>query len=191
LRNRARQLSKLGTVEHRLLTDGEELPRWTADFLELEARGWKGKAGSALASTPGGAAFFSDVVRHAFERNRLMMMGLFIDERPAALFSGFLAAGGVVSFKTAMDESLARCSPGVLLMTDVIRQVHQLPPAFRWLDSCSSSDSTLKQLLGERLPVHSLLLAARPGGLAEALVAGAPLLRWGWRRLRPVKDAAD
>ena len=56
IRRLQKRLAELGAMEQRMLASRSELPHWCADFLALEASGWKGREGTALASLPGGAA---------------------------------------------------------------------------------------------------------------------------------------
>src|SRR3546814_8969695 len=50
LRRQANRLAEQGAVGLRRWQAGEGLDPWITAFLTLEARGWKGRAGSALAS---------------------------------------------------------------------------------------------------------------------------------------------
>src|SRR3546814_3430500 len=50
LRRQANRLAEQGTVAFRRWRAGDALDPWLDAFLDLEARGWKGQAGSALAS---------------------------------------------------------------------------------------------------------------------------------------------
>jgi hypothetical protein len=184
LRRLERNLGTAGPVRYAAPAGEGELTNWLDQFLALEARGWKGSAGSALASTREGARFFREIGLAAFRRGRLLMSGLYAGDAPIALFTGFLARDGVVAFKSAMDERYARHSPGVLLLLHVIERVHQSDPPMRWLDTSSAADSPLKQLFSERLPIHTLLLPAPHHPGAELVIAGLPLLKWARRQLR-------
>ena len=177
LRRCARHLGAAGPLRYRRVTTACELPFAVEQFLRLEASGWKGQEGSALASSPQGARFFADVAQAAFARDRLLLWALDVGDRPVAMFAAFRAAGGVFSFKSAMDEQHARFSPGTLLFLHVLEELHQLPADAAWLDTCSSWSSPLKLLCTERLPLATLMLAA-PRRLDAQLCLGAlPLMR--------------
>jgi hypothetical protein len=62
LKRLSNRLAELGHVETRWLGSREELRPWCDDFLALEAAGWKGKAGSALACDPATERFFREAV---------------------------------------------------------------------------------------------------------------------------------
>src|SRR6185369_3044939 len=54
-----RRLGEAGKLEYVELREAAEAEQWIADFIELEARGWKGRNASALGSTDCGRLFFS------------------------------------------------------------------------------------------------------------------------------------
>ena len=53
-----RRLAEAGKLEYVELQDAAEAEQWIAGFMELEARGWKGRNASALGSTDAGRLFF-------------------------------------------------------------------------------------------------------------------------------------
>src|SRR3546814_11561232 len=60
LRRQANRLAEQGAVTIRHWRAGEALDAWVDAFLDLEARGWKGRAGSAPASHGETEAWFRD-----------------------------------------------------------------------------------------------------------------------------------
>jgi CelD/BcsL family acetyltransferase involved in cellulose biosynthesis len=129
-----RRLEERGALEHRALRGHDDIERWIDEFLRIEASGWKGRQGSALACTEANARFARDVFRSAFERGRLLMLGLDLDRRPIARMCGFVAAEGSFAFKSAYDEAFASHAPGILIQFDWIRHIHEMPHV-RWSDS--------------------------------------------------------
>src|SRR5262249_9708926 len=138
-RRQGRLLGERGKLERRVLTDARDLESWIESFLALEASGWKGREGTALASAAADAAFFREAARGAFAAGRLLMLGLFLDGRPVAMKCNFLAPPGSFSFKIAFDESFASHSPGVLLELANVEHFASARPA-RWMDSCAVRD---------------------------------------------------
>ena len=133
---------------------------WTQDFLELEKRGWKGVAGTALAANPVERQYFEDIVAAGFERGQLQMLGLFLDNKPVALKCNFLTGGGAYVFKPAYDEAYARHSPGALLELDNIELCHGVKPVL-WMDSCAAPDAPMwNRLWLDRRPIQSLLISS-------------------------------
>ena len=136
LRRQANRLAEEGAVSLRRWQAGEGLDPWIDAFLTLEARGWKGRAGSALASHSDTEAWFRAVLTGAAGAGRLDMRALDLDGRPLAMLVNFLCPPGGFSFKTAFDEEYARFSPGVLLQQANLDLLDD--PKVVWVDSCAA-----------------------------------------------------
>ncbi|WP_447756281.1 GNAT family N-acetyltransferase [Sphingopyxis fribergensis] len=136
LRRQANRLAEQGAVRFRRWQAGEALDPWIDAFLDLEARGWKGRAGSALASHSDTEAWFRAILTGAAEAGRLDMRALDLDDRPLAMLVNFLCPPGGFSFKTAFDEEHARFSPGVLLQQANLDLLGD--PQIDWVDSCAA-----------------------------------------------------
>src|SRR5690606_30757952 len=65
LRRQHNRLAEEGELAFERRGDRDRVDRWVEDFLALEAKGWKGKAGSALASDPATAALFAGTITEA------------------------------------------------------------------------------------------------------------------------------
>src|SRR5688572_16159952 len=89
-----RRLGDHGPVEYRTLQHLADAPRWIDNFMALEAAGWKGVRGSALAASAAGQLFFSRSALEAAKRGRLMMLALYCGEHPVAMKCNFLAREG-------------------------------------------------------------------------------------------------
>ncbi|MDR7228106.1 GNAT family N-acetyltransferase [Sphingopyxis sp. BE259] len=138
LRRQANRLAEQGAVTFRRWQAGEAIEPWIDAFLDVEARGWKGRAGSALASHSDTQAWFRATIGGAADAGRLDMRALDLDEHPLAMLINFLAPPGGFSFKTAFDEDYARFSPGVLLQQANLDLLDD--PAIAWVDSCAAPD---------------------------------------------------
>ena len=138
LRRQHRRLAEEGELVAERLADSENLDRWCDEFLALERRGWKGAAGSALASDPRTATLFRDALGGAARRGRLERLAIRLDGRPLAMLANFLTPPGAFSFKTAFDEDYARFSPGVLLQRENLELLTR--PGIAWADSCAAAD---------------------------------------------------
>jgi CelD/BcsL family acetyltransferase involved in cellulose biosynthesis len=149
LERRLRRLAELGTVAHRQFADTDDLEIWCDEFLALEASGWKGRAGSALAAEPRTAAFFRDSVRGAHDSGKLHFLRIDLDDRPIAMLIAFLSPPGSLSFKIAFDEHYAAFSPGVQIQVDNLQILGRRD--VEWMDSCSSEDcAMINSLWAER-----------------------------------------
>ena len=136
LRRQANRLAEQGAVRFRRWQPGETIGGWIDAFLDLEARGWKGRAGSALASHGDTEAWFRAILTGAAEAGKLDMRALDLDDRPLAMLVNFLCPPGGFSFKTAFDEDFARFSPGVLLQQANLDLLDD--PRIDWVDSCAA-----------------------------------------------------
>lgn len=128
-------------------------------FLDLEAAGWKGRAGTALACDPGHATFFREAARAFAARGALELLFLEAAGRVAAARCSFRAGDASFCFKLAFDEGLARFSPGRELELRVIERFHDQAD-LRWMDSCAAPDNEIfNRLWPDR---RELVTVARP-----------------------------
>lgn len=184
LRRRQRKLEAEGQVRFEPLEPGADPGPWLADFLALEASGWKGRQGSALGSIAADRHFFEAIARAAHGRGRLLMSRLTLDGRPLAMNCNLLALPGGVAFKIAYDERYAKFAPGLLLELRKLETLHQIE-GLAWVDSCADRNSEMSnRLWPDRRILQQVRLAATPrlGGLFVSLM---PLARWARRHARP------
>jgi len=182
VRRKEKRLRERGRLVWRELEPGEDVRPWLDEFLELEARGWKGRAHSALACSEAEREFFVSAATAAHARGRLMFLGLFLDERPLALKCNFMTAAGGFAFKIAFDEEYAAFSPGFLLEIEHVRRLHGRP-GVGWMDSCADAQHAMINRLwpGRRTMATIVFGTGRAPG--DLLVSLMPLLRWGRRTL--------
>jgi CelD/BcsL family acetyltransferase involved in cellulose biosynthesis len=145
------------------------------EAFRVEAAGWKGAHGTALATDPVRGAFFHRYAQAASERGILRMCFLRIGGRAAA---AQIAVDNGLQFsllRAGYDEEFARCSPGMLLTAESMRWA-----ARRGLRSYEFNGEvepwTEVWGAGERPCCSIRAYPFRPRGLA-ALVAD------GWRAL--------
>ena len=134
LRRLHNRLAEKGTLAFERREGYAGLGEWTDKFLALEAAGWKGQAGSALASASDTRALFKRSLAGAAATGRLERLALRLDGRAIAMFANFITPPGAYSFKTAFDEGYARFSPGMLLQLENLALLER--PGVAWADSC-------------------------------------------------------
>ena len=182
LARKARRLSERGAVEHVRLDAEGDFEGWIDRFLALEASGWKGERGSALASREGDRRFAAAVFREAFRRGRLFTLGVDLDGIPIARCCSLLAGPGSFAFKTAYDERYADFSPGVLAELDRIAAFHALA-GIEWMDSFTGPDNKrLDAMWKDRIAVQASVVPLNRWG--ELALAALPVLRWAKRALK-------
>lgn len=158
LNRRFRRLAELGEVDFRWESGSDGLVHWIEDFLALEAAGWKGDAGSALACHAATEALFRESLIGAAKRERLVRLSLRLDGRPIAMLSTFLTPPGAFGFKTAFHEDYARFSPGFLLEREFLTALRRFD--IGWCDSCAAADhSVMNQIWYERRSVGRVSVA--------------------------------
>lgn len=90
-------------------------------FLALEAAGWKGRNGTALAKLPADAAYFREMIGRFVEAEMAQVDLLQLDDTPIAAGVLLDFAGQAHFLKIAYDEALARLSPGRGLAIEMLR----------------------------------------------------------------------
>lgn len=136
LRRQHTRLAEQGALTFERIEGDEGLDRWIAEFLALEAAGWKGAAGSALAQSRETRTLFAEALAGAAAAGRLERLALRLDGRAIAMLVNFLTPPGAYSFKTAYDETFARFSPGMLLQLENLALIER--PGIAWADSCAA-----------------------------------------------------
>jgi CelD/BcsL family acetyltransferase involved in cellulose biosynthesis len=181
LRRKEQRLAECGRLEHVAMLTRVDIGRWTEEFLNVEASGWKGRCGGALACSEADRRYFTEIVAAAFRRGRLLMLGLDYDHRPIARRCAFVAGDGSFAFKTAYDERFAKYSPGAILELDSLTQLEALQ-GISWMDSCAAADNSLiNRISNGRRAIQSVVIGGGPlGGL---VISGQMLLRSAKRRL--------
>ncbi len=165
LRRRMRKLQEHGAVSYRRVDDGEDVEPFLEQFLALEAAGWKGARGTAIAHDARTAAFYRGLAHAAAREGWLALRALDVGGRPIAMHFGLLHRGVYSLPKPAYDESLASCSPGQLLFREVLAEAEGR--GLRELDFLGP-DMPWKRDWAPAIRPHDWLYVYRPG-----LVGGA------------------
>lgn len=130
-----RRLAERGRLQTRLAEGADGVER----FLALEAKGWKGARGTALAADPNRLGFARAMLGAFTERGRLQIHELALDDSAVAI--GVVLRDGARAFywKTAYDEEFAEFSPGVQLTLALSRRLER-EPGLALVDSCAQQD---------------------------------------------------
>ena len=126
------------------------------DFLALEAKGWKGDAGTALIQSPELRHFAETSVDSLARHGQAGVARLLVGSRPIACIVMLQSGGGAWCWKIAYDESLARFSPGVQAMME-LTGVLLADDTVAFADSCATPDHPMiDHLWRERLAMTDL-----------------------------------
>jgi Acetyltransferase (GNAT) domain len=143
-RRLVQRLSEQGDMRFEQLQPGADVQPWLDEFLALEASGWKGREGSAFASTEPDRRYFIEIVTQAHARGRLALLALRLEGVAIAMKCNFVGRDGAWSFKIGFEEKYAKYSPGVLLELENIRVAFDERSgsdsanlSFPWMDSCA------------------------------------------------------
>jgi CelD/BcsL family acetyltransferase involved in cellulose biosynthesis len=186
LRRQRNRLADDGEVRFSVSVSPQQTEAALEAFMKLEAAGWKGQRGTALAAKEGLSRFIKEAVR------KLAPQGKF---EVATLTRGadVIAAGLIVRhgerayyFKTAYDERLAKYSPGVQLTLELTKH-------FSADETLASIDSTatayhpmINHIWKGRLDLSETLIPLRSGyspALFSLLISGRRALREVARRI--------
>jgi CelD/BcsL family acetyltransferase involved in cellulose biosynthesis len=161
LRRQKNRLTDTGAVAFETLASDGPLDQWTDAFLALEASGWKGRSGTALASHPAHKDFLREALRGAHEAGTLQFCRLSCGEQPVAMIINFVERGAAYSFKIAFDESFARFSPGVLLEIELLFELAKRTD-ISFIDSCAQADHPMiDSIWRERRSIAALNIGKR------------------------------
>jgi CelD/BcsL family acetyltransferase involved in cellulose biosynthesis len=163
LGRKKRRLADLGEVAHESASDAFSVGTFVQDFLALEEKGWKGRAGSAAAQTPAIRQFLQNAVTGLARRGLVRADRLSVSGQPTAVTLLLRSGASAWLWKIAYDESFARFSPGVLLTRDVTEALLK-DESIAATDSCATPDHPMiDHLWRERLVLSDLLISLRPG----------------------------
>ena len=114
-RRQWRRLAETGPVRSSIAR-GAEARAALADFLVLEASGWKGRRRTALVQDTAVARFAERVVDGLADSGHVVVDRIDRGGQPLAMLVCFGAEGHWVSWKTAYDEAFAAFSPGAQVL---------------------------------------------------------------------------
>ncbi|UHC15790.1 GNAT family N-acetyltransferase [Methylobacterium currus] len=172
LRRRRRRLDEAGIVTVEAIGPDGDLAGAVAAFLDLERRGWKGRAGTALACRPQTEGLAKDLFRAGGGPVTARADLLRLDGRVVAASLALVCGGTATLLKTAYDEALRALAPGVLLEAEIVRALHETRFADR-LDSATLASAVLDDLYPERTRIAEIVVSPRGGPAPERIAARA------------------
>jgi CelD/BcsL family acetyltransferase involved in cellulose biosynthesis len=159
-RNR-RRLEEAGRVTHESFYSGGGLTRAVKDFLAIEARGWKGKRGTALASRPETKQFALDAFTGSATDSICRADVLKLNGTTIAVSLTVFTGNTGFTVKCAYDEAYRNYSPGLLLEVEVLHSFLSERWANR-LDAGTAGVHVIDNLWPGRLEVADLIFSLSP-----------------------------
>ena len=187
---RRRRLEELGEVRVEPY-DAQALDAALDDAFRIEASGWKGRGGTAIAARPSDERFYRSLARWSAARGWFRLWFLRLDQRPIAFRLGIEAHGVWYSLKIGYLEEFAAQSPGKVLEAAVIESAFA-GDSRRFDFAGSAADYKTRWATGTRdlvelsaFPATALGRAGRvSAGLRERAIPAAKRAR---RRLRSLR----
>lgn len=136
LRQEHRRLEKEGPVTLNAVEAPEELGRALDTYLGLEAKGWKGRAGTAIPESAAETEFIRRVVHNLGVQGRVRFDELKLGERVIASSITYRNGRTAWYAKISFDEDFARNSPGSQLVVKVTDAMNA-DPSLGFVDSCA------------------------------------------------------
>jgi CelD/BcsL family acetyltransferase involved in cellulose biosynthesis len=158
-----RRLDEAGGLQLTFAGTPAEAAEALADFLALEARGWKGAAGTAATQSDAIRRFMESAVAGLAAQGQARVARLLQADRTIAAGVLLISGRGAWFWKIAHDEDAARASPGVQLTLDLTETILR-DGDIAWCDSCATADhAMIDSIWRERRPMVDLLCALEPG----------------------------
>jgi CelD/BcsL family acetyltransferase involved in cellulose biosynthesis len=121
LRRRRKLLETKGTVSIERTSGGPDLQAQLEECFLIEQSGWKGKRGEPANLDPRIHGFLSTLAQRTSKNGSFELFRLMLDGRPIAFHYGLTQNGVYSLLVTSYDETLRDCSPGHLLVEEVLK----------------------------------------------------------------------
>jgi CelD/BcsL family acetyltransferase involved in cellulose biosynthesis len=172
-----RRLCEAGAVSFMSAKTATEIDAAFNMFAALEASGWKGKRGTALARKEGVHEFARMAVTQLAASGLATIDVLRVGEKPIAALIRIEHGGTSIPWKVAFDEEFAAYSPGKQLMCDETRRWLANPTVVRVDPVCEEDNPLMAPLWPEREPYGTLLISSRKWSVSARWQAGLANLK--------------
>ena len=185
LRRRRRRLEAMGTVSVERVTGGADLQARLEECFAIEQSGWKGKEGTAILQDTKTRGFYTELAHTAASRNYLSLFFLKLDGKSIAFHYGFTYGGIYYMPKLGYDESVKECSPGLVLLEEIIKDC--IGRGLKGYDFLGL-DGEWKTQWSSEMRRHTWLFIFRDSRFGQALrtakfrlIPAAKQVLWPWR----------
>jgi len=123
LRRARKCLDKIGNVEVEYLSPNLEcLEPLLSEAFQIEASSWKEQHNSSILSNDAMCNFLTEYSNRACRKGILRLVFLKLDSQRIAMQIGIEYGGSYWILKIGYNEKWAKCSPGIVLMTETLRR---------------------------------------------------------------------
>jgi CelD/BcsL family acetyltransferase involved in cellulose biosynthesis len=116
LRRKQKRLEKAGEVSVRIVDRLDELDRAFDDVKNVEAKSWKGAAGTSFLDAPSAERFYRTLFARTAAENWARIYLMYVDGNPVAHLFGLVFRQRYYALNSSFDSSLASYSPGSVLI---------------------------------------------------------------------------
>lgn len=183
-RNLARAWHKLeqrGTGDTECCRTPEEVREGVRILADIEAAGWKGAAGTALAANPRSLRFYTAVATRFAARGAVDLSLLRIDGAPVAACLAIRHRGVVYGLKVSYHPAFAEGSPGMALVLALLER--QWTPDTVAFDFLQTSTFPAHRLTGQF--EDRIILRIFTGGMYGRMLGALKVGYGRWRRPAP------
>jgi CelD/BcsL family acetyltransferase involved in cellulose biosynthesis len=168
------------------VSDRDQDPLAVEDFLRIEASGWKGEGGTAMALDPRLSAFFHDSCSRLSVASRHHLLTLEAGSRPIAMSWCVESGNGLFLLRICHDDNYGKFSPGGQLEVATVEFFHRSTRATIIDPCCAPTNTFHAHFLPDRSPMASSIIAV--GGLSSRAFIGLfPFVAALWRRARSAR----
>ncbi len=165
-----RRLEEKGRLTFHCHEASSEVVPAFEEFLSLEAKGWKGERGTAIACEPASQMFFTETVARLAARHSARIYALRLDGKPLAMMIVITSGREAHAWKMAFDEGFAHYSPGVMMMVEAMRHMIDDGRIARVDSLCDPGHAMVESLWCERQRfVHVIIGVGRGRARFEAV----------------------
>lgn len=173
LRRQRHRLAEHGDVAFDVVRSPQEVTAALEAFLKLEAGGWKGQRGTALAQVEGDAAFIRRAVPKLAETGNCEIVTLKAGDTPVAAGIVLRHQTRAFFFKIGVDERFAKYSPGVQLTLELTRHLCA-DPLIASADSTAAPDHPMiNPIWRGRFAIGDVLVPLKQNDPIVALIHAA------------------
>jgi CelD/BcsL family acetyltransferase involved in cellulose biosynthesis len=177
LRRLRHRLAEHGAVRFDIARSPAEIAAAVETFLVLEASGWKGARGTALAQNDGDVSFIRRATATLAALGQCEIVTLHAGDTPVAAGIVLRHQDRAFFFKIGVDQRFAKFSPGVQLTLDLTRHLCA-DSAIASADSTASPDHPMiNPIWRGRFAIGDVLIPLRRGDPAVTIIHAAMRLR--------------
>ncbi len=178
LRRLRHRLAEHGTIRFEVARSPQDVAAALETFLALEASGWKGARGTALAQNDGDISFIRRATTALAASNQCEIVTLRAGDTPVAAGIVLRHQDRAFFFKIGVDERFAKTSPGVQLTLELTRHLCT-DPAIASADSTAGPDHPMiNPIWRGRFAIGDVLIPLRSSDPIVPVIQAAMTLRY-------------